>query len=241
LLAALWRSVIGPANLQLAKLFRRSSAKDHVWRTVVGVVSDIKDFSLAAESSPTLYIPASQNSIPSLFLVARTSVSPESVQKPVQRALWQLDKDLAISDIKSMEDVFSESLSGPRFSAYLISIFAFIGVTLAAVGTYAMISYHAAQRTNEIGIRIAIGASQYDVLWLVLKQALVLSATGVLIGLVIARSLSRFIAGFVFGISPTDARTYIAVAVLLLAIGIVASYFPARRASKLHPTIALNT
>jgi ABC-type antimicrobial peptide transport system permease subunit len=172
-------------------------------------------------------------------LVVQTNVDPLSLAGTVRRTVWEIDKDQPVSDINSMEQVVSESVARERFSMLLLGAFAGLALLLAAVGIYGVMSYAIAQRTREIGIRMALGARRSDVLQLALGEGLRLVSVGVLIGLAAAFVLTRVMASLLFGVTPTDAATFITISVMLMSVATLASYIPALRATKVDPIFAL--
>jgi putative ABC transport system permease protein len=158
---------------------------------------------------------------------------------PVRNAIWSVDKDQTVADIDTMDHIVAEAVARQRFSMLLLGLFAALALLLASIGIYGVMSYSVAQRTREIGIRIALGARRVDVLQMTVKQALKLVGAGMLIGLVAAFLLTRVMASLLFGISATDPITFIGISLVLLAVAILASYVPALRATKVDPITAL--
>ena len=212
---------------------------DKSWRTVVGVVQDVKQAGLDAPRTMQLYVPHAQNRSGFMALVVRTGSGPLNYAAEVRQQISAMDKDLAVSDISSMEQVLSASVAARRFSTVLLGLFGGLGLLLASVGVYGILSYTVAQRTPEIGIRMALGAAQWDVLSLVVGQGLRLAVSGMVVGIVGALLLTRLMSSLLFEVSPSDPLTFVAVAVLLGAVAFLASYIPARRAAKVDPIVAL--
>jgi putative ABC transport system permease protein len=213
-------------------------------REIVGVVSDVKDYGLDAEVKPEVYIPYSQSGQPyaqysALTLVVRTSSNPASLTGAVRGVVRSIDKDQPIYNIKTMQDVLSESVAQRLFNMFLIGIFAVVALILAAVGIYGVIAYSVAQRTHEIGVRMALGAQPFDVVKLVIGQGMFQALMGVVIGLVGAFALTRVIASLLYGISPLDPATFTGLSILLMIVALMACYIPARRAARINPIIAL--
>jgi predicted permease len=213
------------------------------WYRIVGVVGDVKTSDLSEESPLTLYLPYEQ--APVLFLmrdltlVVRTVSSPESSIAPSRYAIRAVDPELPVFDVATMEQLVYRSASEPRFAALLLGIFAALALVLASVGIYGVISYSVNQRTHEIGIRIALGASKANVLRLVLGQGIVLTIIGVGIGIAGAFGLTRFLSSMLYGVRPTDPLTFIGVSLILIGVALLACYVPARRATKVDPMVAL--
>jgi putative ABC transport system permease protein len=187
----------------------------------------------------TVYLPTEQFSIGSLFLLAKTTNRPETMLEAVKKEIQNLDPELAAFDIQTMEQRLSASLARRRFSMFLLGVFALIAATLAALGIYGVMAYTVNQRKHEIGIRLALGAQRHQILKLVVRQALLLVALGVLLGLGCSFALTRVMSGLLFGISATDKITFLIPPILLGGIGLLASYFPARRAAQVDPMVAL--
>jgi putative ABC transport system permease protein len=213
------------------------------WCTVVGVVGDVKQSGLASKAPLTIYLPYSQAPQPFLMnfmtIVVRTPLNPTEMANAVRRVIQSVDRDLPIYGIASMEDLISTSTSEPRVRSMLLGFFAALALVLATVGVYGVVSYSVVQRTHEIGIRMALGAQKSDVLGMVIGQGLRLALTGVAIGIVGTLALTRFLISMLYGVKPTDPVTFIAVALLLISVALVACYIPARRASKVDPMVAL--
>ena len=212
---------------------------DKVMREIVGVVGDVKHRGLGVESEPEVYVPQAQIPFDGKTLVLRTDADPVSVTAAVRREVKSLDKDLPIYSVKPLEQYLSASLAQPRFNTLLLTIFAGVALILAAVGLYGVMSYSVAQRTHEIGIRLALGARQEDVMKLVVGQGLALTLGGVVIGLAGALAFTRLLTTLLFGVSATDPVTFAGVAVLLSAVALAACYLPARRAMRVDPMVAL--
>ena len=208
------------------------------WLTIVGVVGDIRHTGLSTRPNPEMYLSDLQEPSGSLAVMVRTSGDPLSLAAAVREQVMAVDKDQPLA-ITTMDQIFSDSVGGQRFNMLLLSIFGALALGLAVVGVFGVINYSVAQRTQEIGIRIALGAQRRDIFRLVVGQGVVLAVLGVGIGLVGAFALTRLISGLLFGVSPTDPVTFLVVSVLLTSVALLASYFPARRAMKVDPMVAL--
>jgi putative ABC transport system permease protein len=210
------------------------------WISVVGVVKDVRQFGLDAESKPEMYLPFTQiGFFEPRDLVVHTSSDPLSLASAVRNEVWAIDKDQPVSNIRTMEQILSESISQWRFNMFLFGIFAAVALVLAVVGIYGIISYSVTQRTHEIGIRIALGAQQSDVLKMVVGQGLKLISIGVAIGLSAAIVLTRLMSSLLYGVSTTDPATFAIISTLIFVVALLASLIPARRATKVDPMIAL--
>jgi putative ABC transport system permease protein len=208
-----------------------------VWQTIIGVVGDGKQDSLRAEVKPEIYQSHLQRAQDNMTLVVRTVTDPQTLISAVREQIRALDPNLPIYDIKTMQAVMDESVGRERFIALLLIVFA--ALALAAIGIYGVMSYSVAQRTQEIGIRMALGATRQSVVRLVLKQGIALAVTGVAIGIVVSFALARVIVTLLFEVKPTDLITFSIATLLLLGAAVLASYMPARRATKADPLVAL--
>ncbi len=206
---------------------------------IVGVVGDIKHYGLDTASRPTIYWPEARYPYNVMTLVVRTSSDPENLAAAAIREIRAIDPDQPVSDVRTMEAVVSESVSGQRFNMVLLGIFAALALVLAAVSIYGVMAYNVAQRTHEIGIRVALGASHADVMRLVVGQGISLALAGIAAGVVGAFALTRLMSTLLFDVTPTDPATYAAVSALLALIGLAATYIPARRALRVEPIVAL--
>jgi putative ABC transport system permease protein len=174
-----------------------------------------------------------------MVLAVRTDRDALNYASSVRQQVSALDRDLAVSNVASMEEVFSDSVAARRFSTVLLGLFAGLGLLLAAVGLYGILSYSVAQRTREIGIRMALGAARTDVLSLVAGQGLRLALVGIAVGIVAAFALTRLMSSLLFEVSSTDPATFAAVPLLLFSVALLACYIPARRATKVDPIVSL--
>jgi putative ABC transport system permease protein len=206
---------------------------------IVGVVGDVHQKSLDQEASPGVFLALAQTPTSPLFVIARTHGDPRQLSNAIQAQIHSLDRDMPISDIKTMDEYVTGSVASARFNTVLLGGFAALALVLAAVGIFGVISYSVAQRTQEIGIRRALGADTAGVLRLVLGQAMGLTAAGVVAGIAGAFAVTRLLQSLLFEVTPTDAATFIGVSILLSAVALLASYLPARRAAKVDPMTAL--
>jgi predicted permease len=212
---------------------------DSPWLTVVGVVGNVKHYALDTDSRVALYMPHPQAPFGSMSVVARTTADPLSLAAAVTREARAMDPNAPIYDVKTMEQWLLESLARRRFSMFALGLFAVVAMTLAAVGIYGVMSYAVAERTREIGIRMAMGAHSRKVFSLVIGHGMTLAGIGLGIGLAGAFAMTRVMASLLFGVSATDPLTFSGIALLLAGVGFAACYLPARRAAKVDPMIAL--
>jgi predicted permease len=226
---------------------RLGSATARPWATVVGIVADERHNGVTGIAREKFFIPHVQwpaatsggDPIRSVFVVARTAGDPMSVAGAVRDEIRQMDASLPVASVRSMNDVVAAALATPRLTGFLLGVFAAIALALAAVGIYGVLAYLVSQRTQEIGIRLAIGADPSQVLGMILRQGLGLAAVGIAAGLLGAFALTRLMEGLLYEVRPTDPITFVAVAAGLLLIALLASFLPARRATRVSPIIAL--
>jgi putative ABC transport system permease protein len=212
------------------------------WLTVVGVVGNVRQTELYGDPRMDLYAPYAQDRrafIAPRDLVLRTKGDTASVAAAVRQAVWSVDKDQPISHIRTMDQVFAAAISRERFQALLLGLFAALALVLACVGLYGVISYAVAQRTHEIGVRMALGARPADVLRLVLRQGMGLTIAGLIIGIGVGSFATRVLTDMLFDVTPRDPLTFIGVPALLLLVAFLACYIPARRATRIDPLVAL--
>jgi putative ABC transport system permease protein len=217
----------------------RSFGNNTPWRTIVGVVADVKNAALDRPAGTELYFPFPQQPRQLSWVVIRTQGDPMGLTSAVRDAIRSLDRGLPISNIGSMDDVMSTARSRPRFLTLLLTLFSSLSLILAALGIYGVISYAVAQRTNEIGIRMALGARGGDVIRLIGTSGVRLALAGTALGAAGAFVLTRFLSGMLFGVSSLDPLTFVAMAATLIAVTLIACYIPARRASRVDPLVAL--
>src|SRR5690348_6306653 len=215
-----------------------------IWDEVVGEVADVHDRNPQISAGPTLYIPFYDAGFTSGMLTGadfllRTRVNPATMISATQNQVWAFDKNEPVSSIQTMQQRVDISVASPRFQSFLLGAFGALGLLLAIVGIYGVISYAVTQRTHEIGIRMALGAEPSQVMRLILAHGLKLAVIGVAIGIAAALGLTRLMSSLLFGISATDPLTFIATAMLLLAVALLACYVPARGAMKVDPMVAL--
>jgi putative ABC transport system permease protein len=225
----------------LGKRVRWARDPEVHWISIVGVVGDVKHFGLDLPEQPALYSPYTQISPWKRWMsvAARTQSNPEAMIQTVKQQIWKVDSQLPVTDVKTMNEVSAASFAARRFNMLLLAIFAGLALVLGAVGIYGVMSYAVTQRTQEIGIRMALGARATDVLKLIIKNGLTLTLLGVAIGIGGALALTRLLATLLFGVTPTDKPTLFVVSAVLVLVALLACYVPARRATKVDPLIAL--
>ncbi|HWY48587.1 MAG TPA: ABC transporter permease [Bryobacteraceae bacterium] len=210
--------------------------------TIVGIVADVKDLSLRQQPGPEMYIPYSQKTYVSLLtmqVALRTKTDPAFMLESARQAIRSIDPDLPIAKVATMTALVDNSMAQPRFAMLVLGSFGALALVLAFIGMYGVISYSVAQRTREIGVRMALGAARRDVFRMVLGQGARLAGLGIAIGLVAALAVTRLMAGFLYGVEATDPLTFAGVSLLLVGIALLACYVPARRATRVDPMIAL--
>jgi len=219
--------------------FPGSDKNPQPWRTIVGTVSDVSQYALDKTPPMQIYLPHSQ--FPTSFnsIVVRTQNEPSALIGAIRREIQAVDKDQAVFNVTTLEQLIGDSILIRRFFMLLLLVFAALALILAAVGIYGVMSYVASQRTYEIGIRMALGAQPNDVLKLIMGNGMALTLIGIVTGLAGAFALTRLMAGLLFGVSATDAITFLSVSVGLMLVALLACYIPARRATKVDPLVAL--
>jgi predicted permease len=230
-----------PIGKRIVIGWRRPEGRPPAGGEVVGIVGDVKEEGLDQQNPPEVYIPHAQLPVNAMDVVLRTTIEPLSLTRSVTAAVGGLDPQLPVARLQTLDAIVARSVSEPRFYMLLLGAFAGMAVCLAALGIFGVMSYAVVQRSREIGIRVALGADPRDVLRMVLRHALLLTAIGVGIGLLAALALSRAIASLLFQLSPTDPGTLAGVGLVLTAVALVASYLPARRATRVDPLIALRS
>jgi len=213
------------------------------WVTVVGVVGDVKEMGLEAPAKAEMFFPYQQ--LPRMLwnmprdLAVRTTGDPMSVAAAARQAVWSVDRNQPVSNVRTMNEILAEEVAQRRIGMTLLAAFAALALALASLGIYGVLSYSVAQRRQEIGVRMALGAGRKDVMRMVLADGMRLAAAGVAVGLGVSFALTRLMAGLLFGVSASDLRTLAGVTLLLTLVALVACYIPARRATKVDPMIAL--
>ncbi|MEA2205261.1 MAG: putative transport system permease protein [Blastocatellia bacterium] len=230
-----------PNQNPLGKRVRFAGGSDNSqpWRTIVGVVNDVSQYALDQKPPKQLYLPHAQFPTSTNTIVVKTTGDPMSVVGAVRKEILAVDKDQAVFQITTLNELLGESILVRKFFMLLLSVFAGLALVLAAVGIYGVMSYAVTQRTQEIGIRMALGAQAGDVLKLIVKNGLTLAAIGIALGLLAALGLTRLMQQLLFGVSATDATTFAGVSAALVMVVLLACYLPARRATKVDPLVAL--
>jgi putative ABC transport system permease protein len=206
---------------------------------VVGVVADVRNQGLDREAKKQVYLPMRQSPTAGMALVARTAGDPAAFAGAIQRVIWDVDPEQPIYELSTMDQILARSVFLPRLSTTLLGLFAFAALLLAALGIYGVLSYSVSQRTKEIGLRMALGASGGNTVGMVVRNSLMLIAIGGAIGLVAAIALARSMSGILYGVGPFDVPAFALAATVLLLAGIIASLLPALRATRVDPMIAL--
>jgi len=206
---------------------------------IVGVVGEVHHGDLESPADPTMYVPFKQDVFSSVWLMAKTSGDAASYAPVVRQIVREIDPSLPAFSIMPLDEIVEGTVAQRRFSMLLLLLFALLALFLAAVGLYGVVSYTVSQRTQEIGVRMAIGAQRRDVLRMVLGDGMKLAALGVLIGIGAALALAGYVASLLFGVTPFDPVSYVITAAVLLAVAAIACYVPARRAMSVDPLIAL--
>jgi putative ABC transport system permease protein len=228
-----------PGESPIGKRLKAVAAKD--WYQVVGVASDARDFGLNQPTSPVIYLPITQLPLSQdwVNIAVRTTGDPTTVVPSLRREIAAINDESTLSDIATMDARLADSIASPRLNALVLAVFGGLALTLAAVGVFGVIAYSVSRRTNEIGIRLALGAQRLAVLRMIMAQVFKMVLIGTLIGLACAFGLTRFLSSLLFGVKPTDTITFTVVIVVVVLAAVAASYIPARRATKVDPMTAL--
>jgi putative ABC transport system permease protein len=208
-------------------------------REVVGEVADSVQFAIGEEPQVVAYLPLTQVYSPAATLHVRTTGEPQPIVSPVREQVQSLDRNLALTGVTTIGEALSGGLWAPRMGAILLGVFGLLALILAAVGVYGVLSYSVLQRTREVGVRMALGATQGQVLRLMVRQGMSLALVGVVVGIAAALGLTRWLASLLFGVKPSDLVTFFTVSVVLCSAALLATYIPARRATRVDPMVAL--
>jgi putative ABC transport system permease protein len=229
-----------PGTDPLGKRFKLGdAAAEQPWLTIVGVVGDVKHTGLADRTEPEMFLPYSPAWFDPMTVVVRAKGDPLAVMAPVRRAVRELDPNLPLYNVRPLAQVLSDSLARPRLNLVLMSAFALLALVLAAVGIYSVMAQAVVQQKQRIAIQMALGATQRNVLGLVLRQGMTLALTGLVIGLAAAAGFSRLLSGLLFEVGTTDVATFLQVAVLFTLVSLMAIYIPAFRAARVDPMVFL--
>ena len=239
------QTALGKRLTQNIDLAEGASAETR-WRTIVGVVADVRSQAMNQDPTPAIFFPlvegveeADSRTPQTLAYMIRTDEEPSALLPAVRETVWRVDPNLPIADVRTMDSVVGDSMARTTFTMVLLGIAAVVALLLGTVGIYAVITYVVTQRTRELGIRLALGAETREVTGMVLKQAALLAGSGIAIGLLGAVALTRLMRALLFGVSATDPVTFVTVSLTLAAVGLLASWLPARRASRTDPAEAL--
>jgi putative ABC transport system permease protein len=206
---------------------------------IVGIVGDVRDDSLGQDPRPMVYVPYTQAPFWGANVVVKSTLSPSSVAATIRQEVQKMDKDLPVTDVAMMSDALEASVAQPRFRTFLLGLFAAMALVLAATGIFGVISYSVSRRTNEIGIRVALGASRSTILRMILRETLTLTFVGMAVGIPCALAASRLLGHMLFGVSANDPATLAVVALVLAVVASLAGFVPARRAMRVDPIVAL--
>jgi putative ABC transport system permease protein len=217
------------------------SSNTNPWMEIVGIVGDVRHQALDAPPREEFYVPCAQRSSSEMVIVVSARGDVAGLAGTLRAQVRSVDPDQPLADVQPMEALVGQSLAPRRAAVLLLGVFAGVAVLLAAIGLYGLIAYSVAQRTHEIGVRMAIGARAHDVLVMVLRQGLTLTAGGVAVGLVAALGLARLMTGLLYGVGAADPWTYLTVPVVLALVAALASVLPARRAARVDPMAALRS
>ncbi|PYT34121.1 MAG: hypothetical protein DMF52_13840 [Acidobacteria bacterium] len=209
------------------------------WQEIVGVVGNVKQYGLQEDMLPTIFVPQAQRPEPAMAVVVRSSLRPDQLVPEIRRQVAALDRNRPLIQVRTMDQVIADSVADRRLPMLILGAFAVAALLLGAIGVYGIVGYSVAQRTQEFGIRMALGARRRDVVRMVLGQGLRLALFGLLIGLAGSLAVARLIAGLLFGITPADPGTLVATSLLILGVALLACYIPARRAARVDPMVAL--
>jgi putative ABC transport system permease protein len=227
------------AQIQVDHFNEKTFSLERLPVTIVGVVANVRSASLAEEGRETIYMPYVFQSFLPMTFVVRTATNPTSLLPQIRTEVTALDPNVAVADLATLESWVTEAMSQTRFLLALSTTFAGLALILAALGLYGVISFSARQRTREIGVRVALGATESDVRRLILGHGLVVAAIGIVLGLAASAALTRVVTSYLVGVSATDPVTFAGVPVVLLGVSALASYLPARRATAIDPIRAL--
>ena len=228
-----------PTRDPLGRRVRFGQDPTKPWTTVVGIIKDIKSDGLDIDGVPHIYVSTYQDPSKQVSVVLRTSLPATLLEPQIRHEIQSIDPGLPVFNVSSMNDILDRSLASRRFSADLVGGFAGLAVLLASIGIYGLLAYMVGQRSREIGIRMALGARRDDILRMFLRKGVALAGVGIVAGLVFSASTASMMASLLYGVRPHDPAVFLIVPLLLLAVAALASYLPARRATKVNPIVAL--
>ncbi len=228
-----------PNEIPIGKRLQIPTREGRVWATIVGIVGDLRHRGLDQPVKPEWYVPLSQAPYPSVILAIRSAQDPASLTNALRGAVQAIDPTLPVAHVRTLEQVISDSVAPRRLSVVLLSVFAGIALVLASVGIYGVMSFLVVQRTHEIGVRMALGAQRSDVLRLVIAHAGTLIGAGTLLGLIVALFSTSVLRSVLYEVSALDVPIFLFVTFILAAVALLASYIPARRATRADPMVAL--
>jgi predicted permease len=228
-----------PTSDPLGRRVRFGKDPTTPWTTVVGIVKDIKSDGLDVDGVPHIFVSVYQDPNKQVSVALRTSLPAALLEPQIRHEIQSIDPSLPVFNVVSMNDILDRSLASRRFSADLVGGFAGLAVLLASIGIYGLLAYMVGQRSHEIGIRMALGARRGGILKLFLQKGIVLAGLGILAGMVVSASTASMMASLLYGVRPHDPAVFLIVPLLLLTVAALASYFPARRATKVSPMTAL--
>src|ERR1700719_4102429 len=228
-----------PTRDPLGRQVRFGKDPTEPWTTVVGIIKDIKSDGLDIDGVPHIYVSTYQDSSKGVSVVLRTSLPATLLEPQMRHKIQSIDPGLPVFNVASMNDILDRSLASRRFSADLVGGFAGLAVLLASIGIYGLLAYIVGQRSREIGIRMALGARRGDILKMFLRKGVALAGVGIVAGVVFSASTASMMASLLYGVRPHDPAVFLIVPLLLLAVAALASYLPARRATKVDPIVAL--
>ena len=211
------------------------------WMEIVGVVGDVKYSGLNAPPEPAFYLADRQQPFVRRFVMVRTAADPRSALNSIRAVVSALDRDVPVARLYTIDQLMNESVAAPRFRTMLVTVFAILGLALAAIGIYGVMAYTVSERARELAVRVALGATTRDVMRMVLAEAFALAAAGVVLGVGAAVATTRLMAALLFGVTPTDPATFVSTAGMLMAIALAASYVPARRVTRVDPMATLRS
>jgi hypothetical protein len=238
----------GSASAAIGKRVRQFSSMP--WQEVIGVVEDVHVHGADQNAPPIIYWPAMLNdpytAQPTIdgpnsvtFAIRSQRAGEQNFISELQRAVWSVNSDLPLASLRTMQDIYGQSLARTSFTLVMLAIAGFMGLALSVIGIYGVISYAVSQRTREIGIRVALGAQKHELRWMFVRSALTMAGIGIVLGMIAASAVVQLMKALLFGISPLDPWTFITVPLILTAAAVLASHLPARRASRLDPIVAL--